>query len=162
MAVEILLKLPGVEGESQTKGHEKEIDIMAFAVGASNPSNIATGGGAGAGKVDITSLTLQKQVDMSSVKLFTNCCKGTHFDNAVMTVREAGGDAPLEYYVINLKQVFIDNMHWDGSTGAGKPTESVSISFAEFKITYRQQSKTGGEDKKDELGWNLKTNAAAA
>ena len=120
------------------------------------------GGGAGAGKVDITSLTLHKQVDMSSVKLFTNCCKGTHFDNAVMTVREAGGDAPLEYYVINLKQVFIDNMHWDGSTGAGKPTESVSISFAEFKITYRQQSKTGGEDKKDELGWNLKTNAAAA
>ena len=162
MAVEILLKVPGVEGESQAKGHEKEIEIMSFAVGASNPSDIASGGGAGAGKVDISSLTLQKQVDMSSVKLFTNCCKGTHFDNAVLTVREAGGDSPLEYYVINLKQVFIDNMSWGGATGAGKPTESVSVSFAEFKMTYRQQSKTGGEEKKDELGWNLKTNAAAA
>ena len=162
MAVEIFLKIPGVDGESQAKGHENEIEIASFSVGASNPSDIAHGGGAGAGKVDISSLTLQKQVDMSSVKLFTNCCKGTHFDEGTLTVREAGGDTPLEYYIISLKQVFIDSMSWGGSTGAGKPTESVAISFAEFKMKYTMQSKTGGADQKDELGWNIKTNAAAA
>src|SRR5579884_3543959 len=150
MAVEIFLKIPGVTGEAQAKGHEKEIEVESFSVGASNPSDIARGGGAGAGKVNISSLTISKQVDMSSVKLFTNCCKGTHFDNATMTVREAGGDSPLEYYVLDLKQVFIDSMHWGGASGSGKPTESVSISFAEFKLTYRQQSKTGGEEAKDQ------------
>ena len=30
MAVDLFLKIDGIEGESQKKGHEKEIDIVSF------------------------------------------------------------------------------------------------------------------------------------
>ena len=162
MAVEIFLKIPGVDGEAQAKGHENEIEIFSFSVGASNPSSISTGGGAGAGKVDISSLSLQKQVDLSSSNLFLHCCQGKHFDDATLVVREAGGDKPVEYWTMKMKQVFIDSVSWGGATGGGKPTESVSLSFAECKFTYWSQSAKGGTDKKKEAGWNVKTNAAAA
>jgi type VI secretion system secreted protein Hcp len=162
MSVEIFLKIPDVDGEASATGHEKEIEVFSFSLGASNPSSVATGGGSGAGKVDLSSLSLQKQIDLSSAKLFLNCCKGKHFDSAKMVVREAGGDEPVEYWTIEMKQVFIDSISWGASSGGGKPSESVTMSFAEVKFTYWSQSEKGAKDQKGEAGWNVKTNAAAA
>jgi type VI secretion system secreted protein Hcp len=163
MSVEIFLKIePTVDGESQAKGHEKQIEIFSFSLGASNPSSVATGGGSGAGKVDISSLSIQKQVDLASSKLFLKCCNGTHFDKATLFVREAGGDAPVEYWTMEMKQVFVDSVSWGGAAGGGKPSESVSLSFAEVKITYYSQDEHGAKKDKMEGGWNVKTNAAAA
>lgn len=162
MAVEIFMKIPDVDGEASAKGHEKEIEIFSFSLGASNPSSVATGGGSGAGKVDISSISLHKQVDLSSAKLFLNCCRGKHFDTATLTVREAGGDAPVEYWKMDMKQVFIDSVNWGAAAGGGKPTETVSVSFAECKFTYWSQDEKGGKKEKAEAGWNVKTNAAAA
>jgi type VI secretion system secreted protein Hcp len=162
MAVEIFLKIPGVDGESQAKGHEKEIEVFSYSLGASNPSSVASGTGSGAGKVDLSSLSIQKQVDTATAKLFLNCCTGKHFDNGTITVREAGGDEPVEYLTIEMKQVFIDSINWGASSGGGKPSESVSMSFAECKFTYWSQSEKGAKDQKTEAGWNVKKNAAAA
>lgn len=162
MAVEIFLKLPDVEGEATAKGHEKEIEVFSFSLGASNPSSVATGGGSGAGKVDLSSLSIQKQVDLASSKLFLKCCQGKHFDEATMTIREAGGDEPVEYWVMKMKQVFVDSVNWGGSSGGGKPSESITLSFAECKFTYWSQNEKGAKDQKAEAGWNVKTNAAAA
>lgn len=162
MAVEIFLKLPDVDGESQAKGHTKEIEVFSFSLGASNPSSVSTGGGSGAGKVDISSLSIQKQVDLASAKLFLKCCDGTHFAEGTLTVREAGGSDTVEYWIMKMKQVFVDSVNWGAASGGGKPTESVSLSFAECKITYWSQNDKGGKDQKAEAGWNVKQNAAAA
>jgi type VI secretion system secreted protein Hcp len=94
--------------------------------------------------------------------LFLKCCNGTHFDEGVLTVREAAGEAPLEYLTINMKQVFIDSISWGAASGGGKPSESVSISFAEVKFEYFAQTETGGKGEKGVGGWNVQTNAAAA
>lgn len=162
MAVEIFLKIPDVDGESLAKGHEKEIEVFSFSLGASNPSSVATGGGSGAGKVDLSALSIQKQVDLASAKLFQKCCMGKHFDNATLVIREAGGDAPVEYWTIKMKQVFIDSISWGGSAGGGKPSESVSMSFAEVAFEYYSQDEKGAKKDKAQGGWNIKTNAAAA
>jgi type VI secretion system secreted protein Hcp len=162
MSVEILMKIPGVDGEATTKGFEKHIELGSFSMGASNPSGVSTGSGSGAGKVDLSSLSLQKSVDLSSAKLFYQCCAGKHFDEATIVCREAGGDTPVEYWTIKLKQVFIDNISWGASSGGGKPSESVSISFAEIKFDYFSQDDKGAKKDKVSGGWNVKTNAAAA
>lgn len=162
MSMEIFLKIDGVDGESQAKGHESEIDVFSYSLGASNPSSVGTGSGSGAGKVDISSISIQKQVDFASPKLFQKCCEGKHFDSATLTVREAGGDSPLEYLVVKMKQVFVDSVSWGGASGGGKPSESVSLSFAQVNVKYVAQSKTGGEAKKDEAGWDLQKNAPAS
>lgn len=162
MSVEILLKLLGVDGEALTKGHEKEIELSSFGLSAQNPSSVSSGSGSGAGKMNISSMNLQKSVDLSSAKLFQQCCAGKHFNEATIVCREAGGDTPVEYWTIKLKQVFIDNISWGASSGGGKPSESVHISFAEIKFDYFSQDEKGAKKDKVSGGWNVKTNAAAA
>ena len=162
MSVEILMKIPGVDGEATTKGFEKHIELGSFSLGASNPSNVTAGTGSGAGKVDLSSLSVSKSVDLASAKLFQQCCAGKHFDEATIVCREAGGDAPVEYWTIKLKQVFVDNISWGASSGGGKPSETVSISFAEIKFDYYSQDEKGAKKDKVSGGWNVKQNAAAA
>lgn len=163
MASEIFLKLSnGVNGESKGKGHEGEIDVLSMSMGLSNPSSIATGGGAGTGKADWSPIVIQKQADLSSSALILNCAQGTHFDTGLITVREAGGQTPVEYLIIKLEQVFIDNISWGESSGGGKPSESVSMSYATIDVTYWSQNAQGGKDQKTEIGWDVKANAATA
>src|SRR5579885_2747377 len=97
MAVEMFLDIDGVEGESQAKDFVNKMDIFNFSLGASNPSSVGTGSGSGAGKVSISSISVQKLVDKATAKLFLACCQGKHFAKGKLTVREAGGDTPVDY-----------------------------------------------------------------
>jgi type VI secretion system secreted protein Hcp len=162
MACEIFLKLTDVKGESKGKGHEGEIDVSSFSHGLSNLSSVASGGGSGAGKADWSSLNIQKSTDTATTKLMQNCAKGQHFDEGILTVREAGGDSPVEYLVYTMKQVFIDNVSIGESSGGGKPSESVSMSFASINMVYWSQDAKGGKDQKTEITWDVKANAASA
>lgn len=162
MAVEIHLDIKGIQGESQTKSYEKKIDIFSYSLGASNPTSVGTGGGSGAGKVSISSMSVQKVVDAATPDLFRACCSGKHFDTAKVTVREAGGDAPVEYVVMDMEQVFVDSVSWGASSGGDKPSESVSFSFATLKITYTAQTAKGAGEKGPSAGWDVKKNAATA
>ena len=83
MAVEIFLSIDGITGESQKTNAAGWIEIFSFSNGASNPSSVAFGTGSGAGKVDISSISLQKQLDIASPNLFLNCCNGTHASHRV-------------------------------------------------------------------------------
>lgn len=158
MAVEMFLDLDTVPGESQAKGFTNKIDIFSFSLGASNPTSVSTGTGSGAGKVDISSMSIQKVVDKASTKLFLGCCQGTHFTKGKLTVREAGGDSPVEYLVLDFTQVFVDSISWGGATGGDKPSESVSFSFASIQMTYQEQQAAGSGQKAGQAGWNLQQN----
>ena len=159
MAVEIFLKIDGVTGESN--GHAGEIEVFSFSLGASNPSSVAYGHGSGAGKVDISSLSIQKQVDNASAKLFQNCASGKHFGTGTLVVREAGGDKPVEYYKLEMAECFIDSVSWGGSAGGGKPSESVAMSFSSLKITYFPQNEDGSQGTQQQGSWDIKKNTPA-
>ena len=171
MAVEIFLKIDGVTGESKANGHVGEIEVFSFSLGASNPSSVAYGHGSGAGKVDISSLSIQKQVDNASAKLFQNCASGKHFGTGTLVVREAGGDKPVEYYKLEMAECFIDSVSWGGSAGGvvvldrsaggGKPSESVAMSFSSLKITYFPQNEDGSQGTQQQGSWDIKKNTPA-
>jgi type VI secretion system secreted protein Hcp len=159
MAVEIFLKLDGIDGESVKKGAEGWIELFSFSNGASNPSSVAFGTGSGAGKVDLSSLSLQKQLDKSSPKLFLNCCAGTHIATGMMIVREAtGADTTQVYFQYDMTEVFIDSISWGGSAGGGKPSESCSVSAKSLQITYLPQDSTGAVGNKIVVGWDVSKN----
>jgi type VI secretion system secreted protein Hcp len=162
MAVEMFLDINGVKGESQVKGFENKIDIFSMSFGASNPSQASTGSGSGAGKVSLSSVSIQKVVDAASPTLFRACCSGQHFDTGKITIREAGGDAAVEYMVIELKQVFVDSVSWGSASGGEKPSESLSLSAVELTITYTSQTAKGSGQKGESAGWNVKTNTKTA
>ena len=59
-------------------------------------------------------------------------------------------------------RLFVDSISWGAASGGGKPTESISISFAQVTFDYYSQDEKGAKKDKVTGGWNIKTNAAAA
>lgn len=162
MAVDMFLKIEGVEGESQDESHKNEIQIDSFSWGASNPSSVTQGTGLGSGKVSISSLNFMKRVDKASTNLFKACCDGTHFTKTTLTCRKSGGTAKVEYLVYELKDCMIDATQNSGANGGDEVSESVTLSAVQIKMTYWTQDNTGKKKDKFEHGWNQQTNVAAA
>src|SRR5215470_14076184 len=101
MAMDMFIKLAGVEGEAKDKTHGGEIDVLAWSWGMSNSGSAHVGGGAGAGKCNVQDLSFTKYIDKSSPSLMLACCNGKHFDKATLVVRKAG-ESPLEYVLITI------------------------------------------------------------
>jgi type VI secretion system secreted protein Hcp len=161
MGIEIFFTIDGITGESTKSGAEGWIEIFSFSNGASNPSSVAFGTGSGAGKVDISSISFQKQLDLSSPYLFANCCSGAHTDKGTMIVRESTGATTTQvYFQYDLTEVFIDSISWGGAAGGGKPSESLSVSAKSIMVTYWPQNSDGTLGTQIPKGWNQTTNAA--
>ncbi|HXI52450.1 MAG TPA: type VI secretion system tube protein Hcp, partial [Candidatus Saccharimonadales bacterium] len=112
----MFIKIGDVDGESKDKTHLKSIDVLAWSWGLSNSGSAHTGGGAGAGKVNVQDISITKYVDSASPKLMLACCSGTHYPEALLTVRKAGG-TPVEYIKIKVEEVLITAVSTGGSGG---------------------------------------------
>ena len=155
----MFLKLDGVDGESKDKKHSKEIDVLAWSWGMSNSGSAHVGGGAGAGKVNVQDVSVTKYVDSASPKLMLACCNGTHYAKALLTVRKAGGDSPVEYVTIKMEEVFVTSVSTGGSGGEDRLTENVSLNFSKVNLDYTPQEAKGGKGTAIPFGWDIAANA---
>lgn len=158
MAVDMFLKLDGVTGESKDKSHEGWIDIFSFSVSLTNQGAGHYGGGSGAGKAQISDISISKQVDKSSATLYKFLWQGKHIKTGNLVMRKAAGDAALEYLKYDMEEVLITNVATSESAGGGIASESISLNFSKVKMTYDMQSATGGDEAKPEVTINVKTN----
>ena len=159
MAIDMYLKLDKVDGESVDAGHTNEIDLLSANFGATQTGTAHSGGGSGAGKVSVQDLVITKKVDKSSALLFSFCCKGTHVKSGTLTVRKAGGDAPLEYLVMSFEEIIVTSFQQTGADGQEELTEQVSLNFRKVKLQYAPQKAgegTGGG--KVTKGWDIAAN----
>jgi type VI secretion system secreted protein Hcp len=157
MAVDILLKIEGVDGESLIQDHEGEIDVLAWSWGLSQTGTMHSGGGAGAGKVNVQDISFTKYVDKSSPNLIRACCNGEHFAEAVLVVRKAGKD-PLDYFKVTMSPVLVTSVATGGSGGEDRLTENVSLNFAKMEVGYTPQKEDGTGDAEVTLKWNIEKN----
>jgi type VI secretion system secreted protein Hcp len=138
--VDYFLKIDGIQGESQDKTHKNEIQLNSFSWGASNMGTSATGGGAGAGKVQFSDFSITKSVDTASPKLMLACAQGQHIKSAVLTCRKAGKEQQ-EY----LKYTFTDlliSKFWIGGTDV-MPADEVALNFSKVEMEYKAQKADG-------------------
>jgi type VI secretion system secreted protein Hcp len=154
MAVDMFLKLEGINGESAVSDKQNWIDVLAWSWGMHNSGTAHMAQGAGAGKVSVQDLSITKYADKASPILVQHCCTGKHIPKGQLTVRKAG-DKPLEYIVIELKDVFITNVSSGGSGGEDRLTENVTLNFAEFKVKYTPQKPDGSAGASTEFGFNI-------
>lgn len=157
MALDMFLEIDGVEGESGDALKAGAIDVLAWSWGMSQSGTMHSGGGGGAGKVSVQDLSITKWIDKSSTELMLQTCTGEHFDNAVLTVRKAGGEA-LEYLVITMEKVMVTSISTGGSGGEDRLTENISLNFATVKVQYAMQDESGGAGAKPEVGWDIAGN----
>jgi type VI secretion system secreted protein Hcp len=144
------LKLNGIDGESEVKGHEKEIQISSFSFGCANQGSGGYGGGSGSSKASVQDIHITKQVDNATPNLYKYCFQGNSIDQAIITVRKAGGDDPLDYLTMTLTEVFVSSVSTSGHDGGGIAQESLSLNFSKVHMVYKLQDPTGaGQDGPD-------------
>ena len=157
MAVDMFLKIEGVKGESKDAKHPGETQILAWSWGMSNSGTAHTGGGAGAGKVNVQDLSLTKYLDTGSPDLMLAACNGKHYKSATLVVRKAG-EKPLEYMKITMDDVMVTSVSTGGSGGEDVLTENVTLNFASVKVVYKPQKADGSGDADITFGWKIAAN----
>lgn len=160
MAVDMFIKMEGIDGESKDSAHEGEVDVLAWSWGMSQSGSMHMGGGGGSGKVNVQDLSFTHYIDKASGNLMLYCANGKHIPECKLVVRKSG-ESPLEYVVITMKRCLITSVSTGGSGGEDRLTENVTINFAEVKVEYQEQADDGSGSPGPEFGWNIEKNEAA-
>jgi type VI secretion system secreted protein Hcp len=155
-ATDYLLELDGIPGESADAKYPGSIEVESFSFGATNAGTTTAGGGGGAGKVSFSDISFSKRLDKSSPLLYLHCAQGKHIRSATLYVRKAGGDKPLEYYVVKLTDVLVSSVQTSG--GGDVVVESFSLNFTKIEFSYAAQKPDGSLDTPVKSGWDIAAN----
>ncbi len=156
MPVEIFLSLDDVKGESKKSGFEGKIDLNSYGWAATQSATRQHGTGGGSGQATVHDISITKYMDSATPVMFEKLLKGKHFDKATITVRKVGGGKPLDYLVIDMEEIIISS--YSTGTGIGgddRITESMSLNFARFKMTYTLQDVGGGGQSKIPVSYDI-------
>ena len=155
MAVDIFLKIDGIDGESSDAKHKGEIEIESFSWGASAPEAAGPGGGAGGGtgRVTMEDFSFTTPVTRASPKLFQACVERRRIKTALLTVRRAGAQQH-DFLKVTMSDVQIAS--WKQASGAELPMDQVSMHFGKVQIAYTGQRADGTPGDTVAAGWDSK------
>lgn len=132
MAVDMFLKIDGIDGESNAHKHKGEIELLSFSWGLSNQTS-STGSGGGAGKVQVSDFSIVKQMGASSPLLMEKCCSGEHIPSVTITL--VNKETKEEFYQIKLNDCLISSYQTGGANGGGAvPMDQVSFNFRNMDL----------------------------
>jgi len=136
-AIDMFLKIDGIEGESTDAGHPDEIDVLKWSWGMSQ-SGPSHSGGAGSGKVSIQDMSITKATDSTTSFLMIDCCAGKNIGDVTLQMcrSSSAGGAPLCYFTIEMEKVFISSMSIGGSSEDDVLTETLTFNFDKVNYTY--------------------------
>jgi type VI secretion system secreted protein Hcp len=157
-AIDYLLVIDGVRGESQDSKHPGAIELGSFSLANANAGSAAHGGGGGAGKVSFDDLIITMKANRAGPTLFEACASGKHFAKAQLFARKQGGNQQ-DYLVITIEDFLVSSFQSDGSTtGDIVPVDQVMFNFAKIKVEYRPQNPDGTLGAPITTGWDQKQN----
>ncbi len=157
MAVDMFMKIGDIKGEANDTTHGDEIDVLSWSWGMKQSGTTHTGGGGGAGKVNVSDLLFKKWIDKSTPNLMMAASNGKHYPKAMLTVRKAG-ENPVEYLKITMENVLITSVDTGGGNDEDRLTEQVSLNFAKVKTEYTPQAADGSAEATVIYGWNIAEN----
>ena len=150
------LKIDTVDGESTAAGHDKEMQVMSWSFGASNPTSVGSGG-MSAGKVHFQDFHFTKTIDKASPKLFLACVNGKHIPKAELTVAKPSADGKS---ITFMKYTFADIMVTSCTHSADPLIEELSFTYQKISMEYTPMTDTGKAGDKVIAGWDIKMNKA--
>lgn len=157
MSIDLFLKIEGIEGEAKDANHKGWITLSGFNWGASQPGNMQTGGGGGAGKVTWRDLTANALIDRSTPAILRYLSSGRHINKVEISACKAG-DPQIEYMRITLEEVLLTNLTYNGTSGNEQVGMTYSFQAARVRQQYWEQTEKGGRGAEIAAGWNIKEN----
>mgnify|MGYP000389186384 CR=1 FL=1 len=137
------IKDPKIEGDCTIKGHEKKIIVESLSWGAS--AAIATtsqGSGQTFGGSELHEITLTKDVNVSSPKLFNHCAQGIEIKDIEIQFLASGQQINRPILTYNLKGVLVTRLSCGGG-GNGPLSETVSLACRKIDMVYHQLDENG-------------------
>ncbi|HVV02068.1 MAG TPA: type VI secretion system tube protein Hcp [Verrucomicrobiae bacterium] len=128
---------PDIPGESRDSQFSDKVDVLAWSWGMSNSGTTHVGGGSGAGVASCQDLSVTKYVDKASPPLVLACAAGTRLPTVVLTVRTlTSSEAKVVTMKYTLSEVLVTSVSTGASGGESKPTENITLNFAQVKFEY--------------------------
>jgi type VI secretion system secreted protein Hcp len=161
MATDYFLKIDGIEGESKDATHAKQIDILSFSWGASQPGTFGQGQGGTAGKVAMTDLSFTMATCKATPELMAACASGKHIKEAIVYARKSTGDGgQQEYMSWTMSPIMVSSYTTGGSSGQDIPIDTVTLNYGKIKVEYKiQVDDKGTLQSTTPFGWDLEKNA---
>jgi len=141
VAYDFYLRLADVEGESTSKGHKGDVDVISFGDGFSLATAGATGGGRAAGKAVCDGVTVTKYVDAASPKLLEALFTGKPIKEGTLSV-DTVGESPRTFYKIEMGGVLVTQVK-QASGSDGFLVESLTMQPSSYKFSYTPQMRDG-------------------
>ena len=160
MAVDIFLKIDGIDGESTDDAHDKWIEVLSYSHGVSQPVSGASGtGGRTGGRADFQDFIVTKTVDAATPDLNLACCNGKHISKIEVEFCLATEDKH-KFLKYELENVIVSSISSSGGAGdlGSKPTETVSFAYGKIKWEYTPVDDTGSPGAAVDRTWSLEKN----
>ena len=138
--------------------HANEIQLYSFTFGVNNQGAGGFGKGSSASKSDVHDVVVTKLTDMATTPLMKACATGKTIGDALITIRKAGGDKPVEYLKVDLKEVFVSQFHVGATDNGGIAQETVGLNFAKVEFHYTPQEADGTGGAVVSGGYDIKKN----
>lgn len=160
MAIDMYMKIEGIDGESTDDKHRKWIELRSFSWGVSQPASIASStGGRTAGRADFQDFTVTKLVDMASPNIYLFCANGRHIPKVTVEFCLATGEKhPFMKYV--MEDVIISAAAPGGQSVGDelRPLETVALNYGKIEWEYTPIDHAGKKGATVKQGWDLEAN----
>lgn len=128
---QIVLDIPGVQGESTLIGYENQIIVLNASLVAANPACAKSG-------LTVSEVSFTKRADKASVDLYTAVRDRTVYPAITFRflVSSDGGSSHVTYQKYDLTNAIFSSSAAAGSSGDTKNVESWTVSFSQIVVTY--------------------------
>jgi type VI secretion system secreted protein Hcp len=156
MATNVYMKITDengktLDGNSTAKGHEKQIEVVSWSHGFSQPTTAATK------SADQQAVSRANHMDLNFTKFFDNssdditkaCWTGAQMKEIILTCHRASGAADVgsaatDYLIITMEDVIISNYSISGG-GDELPIENVTLNYTKIKYSFKPVSFEDGK-----------------
>lgn len=141
---DMFLKIEGtkqgpIKGDSNVPGHIDEVDVVGWNWGMDVS---AASFAAAQARTTMQELVIRKRVDRSTTALMSALRANEPLKKAILTVRKAGGDSPVDYFKITIEKARVMS-HKIGTPMDGQPDVIEELRLAFFKVNVQYQPQTG-------------------
>jgi len=154
-----------IKGESTDKDHKDWVTILKYDHAITQPASVTqkSAGGRSAEEADHSPFSIVKLLDASSPKLYEACCKGTHIPEVAIELWRSGGDKPVKYMEVKLKEVLVSGVIENGDPNGPDqfPTETIQLTYGAIEWTYTKQDEKGAAKGNVAAKWSVAQGAVA-
>jgi type VI protein secretion system component Hcp len=145
MASNIVLKIDGIEGESQMQGdYASWIECASFSFGVSAPISVTGNSGLASGKANLSDYMLSLHTGAHTAELITKMLNGTHHNQIdIHLLKRTGAADPEKYYTVKGTKAYISSISISAGQD-GELFETLAISPETHEWEYFKQSTEDG------------------